>query len=517
MTTTPTTRGSPSQATAELPPTLGPQVCRWVESFLVHGEGDHFGEPFVLERWQREIIYRLYEYDPESGRRLVRRVLVVLPKGCGKTELTAAICLAELAGPTAVDSDGRAALRVSPNIPVAAGSREQANRLFGAAKTMVDEGPLSGFVDTFQFELQRRDAPGRMLRVAAADGTNEGGLPTCMAADEIHEWRTDRQRRTHLVLSNALAKRDQGLEVNISTPDAADEGSLIGDLVDYGARVASGEVVDPSFLFVWHHASDGYDLDDPAQLRAAIDEATPAGWLDRERIAARYEVDRIPEHEFRRYHLAQFVRGEERALPAHAWQSCEHPERQVAPGTPVVLGFDGSFSRDSTALVAATVEATPHVWVEGCWERPDRARADWRVPRWEVDAAVEAAFMAYDVAELACDPALWPSEIADWQARFGDAVVEYPNNRTRMGPACQRMYGAVVEGSVTHDGDRRLARHMSNAVAKDTTHGPVWVKPHKDSPLRIDLAIAAVMAHDRACWNHENPPQTDELVGQVVF
>lgn len=515
MTTATMTKPTRAERQADLPPTLGPAVCRWIERTLVHGEGDHFGEPFRLERWQREIIYRIYEFDAESLRRVVRRVLIVLPKGCGKTELTAALCLAELAGPTAVGPDGRPQLRRSPNIPVAAASREQANRLYGAAKTMVDEGPLSAYIDPFQFEMLRKEGSGRMLRVAAVDGTNEGGLPTCVAADEIHEWRTERQRRTHLVLSTALAKRDQGLEINITTPDAGDDGSLIGDLVDYGKRVASGEVDDPTFLFVWHTASDGYDLNDADQLRQAIDEATPASWLDRERIAARYEIDRMPEHEFRRYHLAQFVRGDERALPAGVWESCADVERRVDESTPVTLGFDGSFSRDSTALVACTVADVPHLWVVGCWERPDRAPGDWRVPRDEVDAAVERAFAGLNVVELACDPALWPSEIAEWQQRYGEAVVEFPNSRPRMGPACQRMYGSAVEQQLSHDGDRRLARHMSNAVAKETQYGPLWSKPHKDSPLRIDLAIAAVMAHDRACWHRENPTVTAR--GPVVW
>ena len=40
---------------------------------LVHGEGDYLGQPFKLEDWQREFIYRLYEYDPETLRRIVRR------------------------------------------------------------------------------------------------------------------------------------------------------------------------------------------------------------------------------------------------------------------------------------------------------------------------------------------------------------------------------------------------------------------------------------------------------------
>ena len=50
---------------------------------------------------------------------------------------------------------------------------------------------------------------------------------------------------------------------------------------------------------------------------------------------------------------------------------------------------------------------------------------------------------------------------------------------------------------VTHVGDKRLVRHVSNAVLKADSRGTRLSKEHKDSRRRIDLA-AAVMAHDRA-------------------
>src|SRR5688572_11216467 len=138
------TRGSRSRS--QLPPTLGPAVCGWIERTLVHGEGDYLGEPFRLEPWQKRIIYRLYEHDPQTGTRLVRRALIILPKGCGKTELAAAIGLAELCGPVHLGASGPTR-RKAPNIPVAAASYEQANRLYGAAKVMAERGPLAQFLD----------------------------------------------------------------------------------------------------------------------------------------------------------------------------------------------------------------------------------------------------------------------------------------------------------------------------------------------------------------------------------
>lgn len=499
MMSPPLTRGAGlwSPPLDPLPPTLGPRVCRWIERFLVHGEGDYLGEPFLLEDWERALIYRLYEYDPATLRRLVRRLLLVLPKGNGKTELVAALCLAELAGPVVATEDGRGALRKSPNIPVAAASFEQADRLFGAARTMVAEGPLKPHLEAFETELLLKDRPGRMFRVAAIGGTNDGGLPTCAGFDEIHEWE-GRKQRVHLVIGNSLAKRAEGLELNLSTPDDADPESLFGRLHAYGSKVAAGEVTDPSFLFVWYTADPRHALGDPNQLRAAIAEANPAGWLDVERIAARFEVDRIPEHEFRRYHLAQLVRPEGQWLPPGSWEDLAVPDRQPPDeGAEVVLFFDGSYNGDSTALVGCEPGELPHVFVVGCWERPDGA-AEWLVPREQVKARVAEAFRRWKVRLFGYDPFGWHAEGEEWADTYGETVVLWETNlRKRMSMACSRFYTAVVAGELSQDGDSRLARHLRNAVVKETPEGAYITKAGRHGP-KIDLAVAAVGVLDLA-------------------
>jgi phage terminase large subunit-like protein len=490
-----------------LPPTLGPRICRWIERSLVHGEGDYLGEPFHLEGWQRALIYRLYEYDPASLRRIVRRLLLVLPKGCGKTELVAAICLAELAGPTQPTADGRGALRRSPNIPVGAASFEQAERLFGAARTMVAEGPLRPFVETFDTELLLKGRQGRLFRVAAVAGTNDGGLPTCFGADEIHEW-DGRKERVHLILGNSLAKRADGLELNLSTPDAADPETLFGRLHAYLLKVASGEVADPSFLGVWYSADQRWDLADPGQLRAAIAEATPASWLDVDRVAARLEIDRIPEHEFRRYHLAQLVRPEGQWLPPGAWEDLADPDRGVPPdGAEILAFFDGSYNGDCSALVGITPGDRPHLFVVDCWERPDGAE-EWLVPREQVKARVAETFRRWKVRLFGYDPFGWHAEGEEWTDTYGDAVVLWETNlRKRMAAACSRFYTAVVVAGLTHDGDPRLARHLRNAVVKETPEGAYITKAGRHGP-KIDLAVAAVGVLDLAATA---PPDYDVL------
>jgi phage terminase large subunit-like protein len=125
------------------------------------------------------------------------------------------------------------------------------------------------------------------------------------------------------------------------------------------------------------------------------------------------------------------------------------------------------------------------------------------VPRADVADAVALAFERYEVLELAADPPYWQRELEEWARRYGALrVVEFPTNRReRMAPASTMFYSAVMEGALTHDGDPRLARHVANCVVKQTPQGDVITKLDKDSPAKIDLAIAAVLAYHRAQWH----------------
>src|SRR5688572_7790854 len=82
--------------------TRGSYVARWIEANCVLGEGDYFGEQFVLRSWQKDFLKRLYALNPDGTKRY-RRALLGLPKGNGKTPLAAAITAYELFGPDRID------------------------------------------------------------------------------------------------------------------------------------------------------------------------------------------------------------------------------------------------------------------------------------------------------------------------------------------------------------------------------------------------------------------------------
>src|SRR5699024_2389412 len=126
---------------------------------------------------------------------------------------------------------------------------------------------------------------------------------------------------------------------------------------------------------------------------------------------------------------------------------------------------------------------------------------------------ISAAFERWDVLELAADPWGWRSELEEWASAHGGRVVEWNTAHAgRMAPATDRLYAGVMDRTVTHDGDAVLAEHIGNAVPKQTTMGDLIHKDKRNSSRKIDAAVAAIVAHDRAAYYLANPPKSRRVI-----
>jgi len=500
---------------------LGPDVAKWIEQLCVHGPGDVLGKPVRLTADEKRFLAWAYEVD-EKGRRIIRRAVRGLPKGSRKTEFAAWVALAELAGPCRFDrldeSIGKMQARGrpvhDPYVVAAASTYEQADLLFAAARAAITEGPLSEFFDCFEKEIQRKGGAGVLVRVPAVAGANDGLRPTFVVMDETHEW-TGNKQRVALVLENGLAKRRDAWSLQITTAGSPKIDSVALTTYRYGRRVEEGEIDDPALLFTWREPSTTVDeLVDDKTLAATVAEVNPEPWKDLQTLIHRYRE--VPLHEFCRYHLNLWIEpDEERWLPPGLWDSLIDTERQVPDGTQIVLGFDGSYSGDSTALVAATVEPAPHLFVLGLWEHPGGGQ-QWVVDHDDVEATVHAAFQRFDVAEISADPPYWGQQITRWAELYGEDRVLAFNTfvRKRMAAAVSAFYQAASSGNLSHDGDAGLTRHIQSATLKETAQGAYITKP-PNSPMKIDAAIASVIAYNRAFWHATNdtgPVQAGVLI-----
>jgi phage terminase large subunit-like protein len=509
-------------------PTLGPDVCDWVEEHLVHGPGDVRGRPIELTDEERLFVYRCYEVFPHghklAGRRRFKRVVYSRRKGARKTELAAWLAVAEMDPASPVRCVGWREEQGSwepvggpvtdPYIPMVATTEEQTEDLaYGAVKAILENCELGNGYFVGQERIMHRDAPGEMKALASAPSARDGARTTFQHFDETHLFTSDRLKLAHATMLRNIPKRAiaDAWSLETTTMYAPGEESVAETSHLYAEEIKAGKVDDPRLLFDHRQASETHDLDTKRGLTAAIVEASGDAilWADVDTVAGQYREaaanrDEGAKNLFRRYWLNQRRSLARRAYPPDLW-AVRYAKREIDPDElEVVLAFDGAYSRDSTCIVGCTVEEKPHIFVVAAWERPPHDPR-WRTPSLEVESELDDAMETFDVAELAPDPPGWRHEVEGWEAKYGETVVRFETNQpARMGPACDEFEQALRDGGFTHDGDERLARHIAHCVSVRRGQQTVVTKEHPDSPLKIDLAVGAIIAFHRAMWHQQN-------------
>jgi phage terminase large subunit-like protein len=202
-----------------------------------------------------------------------------------------------------------------------------------------------------------------------------------------------------------------------------------------------------------------------------------------------------PESAFRRYHLNQWTTTHSAWLPHGAWDAVADTARLFDPADPFYAFIDGSWSNDSTGMTACTI-AKPHLSVLGHWT-PDPTLG--HIDMTAVERRVREVIAMPGFRGIGFDPFYLTDLFIRLEAELNlgsreMVIKQNTNSLSFMVPACQAFYTAVMDKSVTHDGDGRLAQHVRNAVLKEDRHGPRIVKEAKGSPRKIDLAVCAVGA-----------------------
>jgi len=474
----------------------GPKVSQFTERFCrltKDGLAANAGTLISLRPWQTDLIGKVYARR-EDGRYRHREALIGLPRKNSKSALGSSFGLYGLL------FSGEGA-----EVYSCAADKEQARIVFGVAKRMVEMDPdLSEMIVCYRDVLEV-PATGSVYKCLSSEAfTKEGLNPSVVVYDELHAAPNP---ELYSVMSLGSGTRRDPLLIAITTAgvkyDITGMESTCYQRYQFGKKVAKGQVEDPHFFMCWYGANTKFHYKSPEYAESG----NPAynDFLDPDDFSA--SAGRVTENEYRTKRGNEWVSAVQAWLPDGAWPSCRYPGSFTQPGKGVVLGFDGSKSGDATALVMVSVESDPQIKVLGLWEKPEDVE-DWRVPRAEVKDAIRQACREYRVREVAWDEFLW-LDAAEELTDEGIEVVTFPQTLMRMGPATQRFYELVMTQKIRHDGDPRLARHLDNAQLKVDSRGSRLQKDAKGSPRKIDLAVAAVMAVDRAgFWLNEQGPDT---------
>jgi phage terminase large subunit-like protein len=481
----------------------GLKASDFIDTFAVITKdsiGGKAGEPMRLRPWQRQLLTHAFAANGEGFQSRVS--LVGVPRKNGKSALASGVALwSLLTGPKGGE------------VYSCAADKDQARIVFGEAKKMLENEPELAEMAKVYRDAIEIPTTGSVYRVLSSEAfTKEGLSPTMVIFDELHA-QPDRSLFDVMQLA-------QGSRGNLATmfcittagqkSDNTGGDSIAYSLYQYGQKVARGEVDDPSFFMAWWEApaeANHRDVD------TWIDSNPGYGDLNSADDFAS-TVLRTPEAEFRTKRCNQWVSSNLTWLPTGSWDALE-AEREITPDDELIIGFDGSFSGDTTVLVGCTIpkeDEIPHIFLIKAWEKGPDDDNSWRVNITDVENEIVAFCQQYPkVREIACDPYRWQRTMAFLQEERGLPIVEFPStSAARMVKATARFFDGVMEAKMTQSGDPLLARHLDNCTLKIDNLGPRIVKENRNSNRRIDAAVAAVIAYERATVG-----RMEEVVPQV--
>lgn len=520
-------------------PTLGAQICDFIEERFVFGPGSLSGQPARLDDEKRALVYRLYEIKPQyldedrrelnplGGMRRFQRGAVEMRKGVAKTEFAAWICGVELHPESPVRCDGFDAYGNpvgrpvrSPVIPMMAVTEEQVSELaFGVLKYILENCPDADLFDISKERITRLSPTGTedgfAVAVSNAPGSRDGARTSFQHFDEPHRLYLPRQRDAHETMLQNMPKRplEDPWTLYTSTAGQPGQNSIEEDVRKEAEDIDAGIVEDPTMFFFARWAGPEHDDLSTVELRiAAVADATgPVGEFGPgqfERIAKDYDRRGVDKAYWERVYLNRWRQGSSQAFNMSKVPNL-FVDDPIPDGAFVAAGFDGAKFRDATALVITDIE-TGWQQLLALWERPEFVD-EWEVPFEEVDQAIDDMFARYDVWRLACDPPFWTAEVAGWAQRYPDQVIEWFTVRKRpMADAC-RAYSEAVDYDQSIDTAPirfaanpwrdDLVRHMGNAGRRELTMvddkgQPLWVMQKQEGRLedKFDGAMAGCLS-----------------------
>lgn len=471
----------------------------WCRDYCTQSIDVFDGQPLDLEPWQFSYLEEALSVTGAEGEPYWRSVVLVLPRKNGKTTLLAAYALYAL-----LEREG------SPEILLCAASDKQAGRLFDAVVSFVRNDPrlLSNLViREWIGEIARVDGRGKLLRMSSSPERLHGYNPSLVICDEVAQWTTPSLRRAWAALTTAGGARRLTQTFTISTAGAAHEreDGILGRLIDANERSSDTDVAGALTVSRNHDARTlVYNYSAPTTVREDIDAiklANPASWIDRDYLKRQSANPELTDSDFLQYHGCVWSAAEDAFLSPRDLDLIEDELDGLRRGDLITLGFDGSRFLDSTALVACRLEDGQTSLLD-LWERPEGAAGrGWEVPAGLVEDAVEDAFTRYRVVRFYADPPYWQTDIAAWARRWGDEVViGWATNRMRqMSEAVERFRTDAIAGKFKLDGGSALRRHILNAHMVKVRAG-YWIeKASRNSPDKIDAAVAAILAYEARC------------------
>lgn len=330
-----------------------------------------FGD--ACEPWVFDFVAAIFgAYDAETGRRLIREVLMLIPKKNSKSTLAAGIMVTALI----------LNWRVSAEMIILAPTVEIANNAFAPARDMIkvddDLSELFHVQDHVRTITHR--TMGATLKVVAADSETVGGKKASwVLIDE--EWLFGKRPNAEAMFREAvggLASRPEGIVIKLTTQSDEPPAGVFKQDLQRMRDVRDGKIVDPQSLPVLYEhppemvaAGDHLKLENMPLVNPNFGVSVDSEFLRRE-----YEkADQAGEHSLRGF-LAKHANVEvglnlrsDRWAGADFWQQQARPELVATLDDllqrceVITTGIDGGGLDDLLGLAAVGRERETRKWL----------------------------------------------------------------------------------------------------------------------------------------------------------
>lgn len=549
-------------ALAAAPPlTLGWEAFRWSVKYLVQPNGPRAGQRY--QPTMRQLLFWLHWYglNPD-GSWIYNHGTRRLAKGTGKSPNAAVWALLEFCAPVRLKHfdpskpGGVVGKPVSmPWVQIAAVSESQTEntmrmvRAFAKkhSRVVLDHGLDPGL------KLYHKDDGGKLEIVANSSASVEGAEATAIVGDETEHWLGKAGEEFKNTLADNVSKSGSRM---IETCNSWKPGigsvaeATFKDWEDQEEILASGRKLKQGkslSLYDARIAPADTDLKDYASLRAALEWVyDDCWWVNIDSNIARIMIKSAKADDSKRKYLNWPTTPDGAWVDPRRWTLNAadgidgRPLRELVDGERVVLFFDGSKSRDATALVGCCL-SDGHVFTVKVWEpkqshakakdangdglQADSAKINMR----EVDDTVQATFKRFDVLAFWADvrefegftKVTWPERWADqidqklWAVRSGQQpepiAWDMRSHSREFAFAAELVQAEIADSAFTHDGHSITGRHITNCREVETKWGAVTVqKETPNSPDKIDAAVCVIGARLLYKVATANLPEPDE-------
>jgi phage terminase large subunit-like protein len=495
------------------------RVCAFAEQ-MRHEKGRLQGQRFVLQPFQVWLLSSIFGWVDSTGIRKYREVLIMLPRGSGKSPLAAIIAL------------WMAFLDGEPGSEVltAATTEKQAREVFSPAQFYVQEIPAFAKIGIIAAAKSIYQPRTRSKFYPVIGRAKYGSAPYCAILDEAHQLPDDQQYSN---FKTGLAKRKNSLLLIISTAGVSSTENPCLALQQDAEKVLQGLLPNDRLFAAIYTADPDVDW----TSREAILMASPniGVSIDEEQLLLdQAEAKRNParQNAFRAMALNQWMTSSASWMNMSAWAKCFDPDltQELVSHLPCWPGSDLASKLDLAAMVRLYRDdsqgAKPHFYAfTRCYLPEDRVNdpANGHYLKWSIEGHLTATpgssidyttieadaledIAANNVTELPYD-----ARYADqWSQRVeelsGVTRVEVPPSPAVLSPAMKELEAAIYDGRFHHDGNPVLTWCMSNLLTRETGAGNYTIPSKQKPESKIDAAIALIIAMSRA--RLFNPEQT---------